>query len=171
VNNTADLSCGGRVYFLNCDSRVALPAAPSLLTDLQYDTVVNKLLAHPNCRSISGKQLQRPTDFTSHVVDPVDYDTFGEWHGTQTADEFGEHWAIWPGGTPASRPMSTLFIIFDEPAADQAYTFSVRASFYNRWPLDTVGGQVMHPIPLTAPETLARSQAAAASTSGAPRTR
>jgi hypothetical protein len=120
---------------------------------------------------MSGKQLQRPTDFISHVVDPVDYDSFGEWHGTYTADEFGEHWAIWPGAVPALRPMSTLFIIFDEPAADQAYTFSVRASFYNRWPLDTVGGQVMHPVPLTAPQALAKIQAIAAQASGNPRTR
>jgi hypothetical protein len=171
VNNTADIKCGGRVYFLNCDSRVSLPAAPSALSDAQFDTVVNKLLAHPGCRSMSGKQLQRPTDFTSHVVDPVTYDTFGEWQGTETADSFGEHWAIWPGADPYSRPMSTLFVIFDEPADDQDYTFSVRASYYNRWPLDTVGGQVMHPIPLTSPEALAVSQAAAASTSAAPRTR
>jgi hypothetical protein len=168
VNNTADISCGGRVYFLNSDSRVALPAAPSLWSDAEFDTVINHIISHPQCRSLSGKQLQRPTHFTSHVVDPVDYEGFTDWAGTETVDQFGAHWGTWSGASARIRPMSTLFIVFDEPAADQTYTLTMRASYYNRWPLDTVGGQVMHPIPLTTAEVLAVSQKVAATVTKEP---
>jgi hypothetical protein len=148
VNNTPDLTAGGRVYYLNSDQRTLLGSSLSTLSDANFDVICNKLMAHPDCISMSGKSLQKTTHFFSHVVDSVDYERFGEWVGTETADEFGAHVCVWSGGVPSTRPMSTLYLLFDEPAGDQSYTLSVRAAFYNRWPLDSLGGQLMRPVPL-----------------------
>jgi hypothetical protein len=136
------------VYVLNSDARIFLAESPSTLTDANFDVVCNNVISHPDCKALSGADYLVPKSVNCHVVDPIDYERFDEWHGTQTADEFGTSWAIWPTAIPTQRPVSTVIFVFDEPADAQAYTFSIRGQFYTRWPLNTIGNQASHEVPL-----------------------
>lgn len=164
-NATAALSAGGRVYVLNCDQRVFIDASPSNLSQAELNAFIDRIIAFPTCRAFSGRDFTSPRHFHSHVVDAVDYEEFGEWNGTYTPDQLGQHWAIWPTADPYSRPMSTLFIVFEVPAADQDYTLVGRASWYTRWPLNTVGAIAQRPVPTAAPAVLDRIHKTAAATS------
>jgi hypothetical protein len=46
--------------------------------------------------------------------------------------------------------MSSIWVIMEAPSVAQAYTLQFSGSWYTRWPLDTVPGQSMRPVP-TAP--------------------
>merc|ERR1711964_258984 len=48
--------------------------------------------------------------------------------------------------------MSVIAYVFDQVADPQDYSVTVRASFYTRWPLTTVPGQSMKPIPTASPK-------------------
>jgi len=52
---------------------------------------------------------------------------------------------------PKRRPMSTLVFLIDAPSEEQTYTFTVRASYYTRWPMAHVLGQHHPPIPASSP--------------------
>jgi len=52
---------------------------------------------------------------------------------------------------PKRRPMSSLIFLIDTPPEPQSYTFTVRGSYYTRWPMEHVLGQHHPPIPSSSP--------------------
>lgn len=168
VNATAKLTASGRVFVLNCDQRLLLGAAPSLLTRSMYNAFCDSVVNHPNSREYSGSDFGRPHSWYSHVVDPVHYEKFTTWQGAQSIDDYAEHWATWEGDAPEDRSMSTIVIVAESPPAVQSYTFSGRGSWYTRWPLNTVLGQTSREIPVASQTTLNAHMKYAASAASEP---
>lgn len=150
VNVTAPLYMGGRIYVLNAHQRVPLLAEPSVMTITQQTALIDSIKSHPDCRSYAGTDFVKPYRCHSEVVDHDLYTGYGEWKGTDTVTTFMAHSSIWPGLDPLIRPMSAMWIVFQRPAANQDYTLSFKASYYTRWPLNTVPGTRQTPVP-TAP--------------------
>lgn len=154
TNRTQMLNMGGQVSVLNAVQRVSLPAAPSAMTQAQWDTFMDSLVAHPKSRIYSGTDFARSKTFICHPLDQTDYVGYRGHHGTQTGDEFWSHIAVWPTQNPEPRPMSTIFMVFEVPSTNNTYEFKTRASFYTRWPLDTVPGQAHRPVPTADPKVV-----------------
>lgn len=150
VNTTQLLERGGRVYYLQGTARVLLPAAPSLMTLAQANTLADTLVAHPDRHQYGGDAFGgKGLDFHCHVVDMVRYEDFDAFDGTQNIDTFYGHIAQWPGATVArDRPMSTIWIVLETPAVEQTYSLSAYGAFYTRWGVNTVQGQSMTQIPV-----------------------
>lgn len=169
VNRTQLLDQGGQVVTLNCTQRVRLPAAPSLMTQAQWNTFMDTLVAHPMARIFSGTDFRKSRTLISHPLDSTDYLRYTGWHGTFTLDQFFSHIAIWPGLDPAARPMSSIFVIFEAPSAQNTYEFKTRSHFYTRWPLDTVPGQAQRAVPTAPASVVNQHRDHAAATAHIPR--
>lgn len=161
VNNTQLLNAGGRVYVLNLNQRLLFPAAPSIMTPSQVDAVCDFIAAHPDTRTYAGSDFMQPREIAAFPVDMTNLGTFREWQGTLGMDAFCLYLADWPSATTSPRSMSTLAIVIDIPAATNVYTVSARASFYTRWPVNTIMGQVMKTVPVAPLTALNLAQAAA----------
>lgn len=157
VNSTSKFNMGGRVFHMNSQQRVRLAAAPSAFTGTNLTSLIDTIKGFPNCIGYSGPHFEESREFSCNVVDNTRYEDFDEFLGTLTLDEFWDHIGIWPtavGTKPADRPMSTCFLIFTPPAVTNTYTISVRASYYTRWPLNTIPGQTMKPVPVADPKII-----------------
>jgi len=152
VNSTPLLNMGGRVTVLNARQRLLLPAAPSVMTTAQWNSVLVDVRTHPDARSYGGCDFQLPKIFTAHPVDDA-YNEFDEWRGTTSVDLYADHWAVWPSSLPQKRKMSAIIAVFEAAPSSQDYTITTHASFYTRWGLNTVPGQTQTPVP-TAPLTV-----------------
>jgi hypothetical protein len=117
------------------------------MTQAEWISFRDTILAHPERKAHSATEFSSPKTFVCHPMDQVDFQDFKTWEGSVDADTMGGTWAVWPSSTPQRRPMSTLFIFVAGPSVAQSYTFSARAAFYLRYPLDSVPGQAMRPIP------------------------
>lgn len=150
VNTSPVLTRCGRVYHLNGTARVFLPALPSLMSSVQWGAFMDSLIAMPNATPYEGDAFGGDgKQFQCNVIDNVDYEDFTPFNGLVTTDEWYQHVAVWPGVTPLPRPMSTCWVIIESPAAGnpQTYNPTATAQFYTRWPLTSVPGQNMTPIP------------------------
>lgn len=163
VNNSNSLKRSGRVTYLNTFQRLpditvgGTPEAPNYY----WDSVVEAIKASPDRRRINGDNLVVPKQSIGAIVDNVKYHEFRRWKATETSVEFLDH--ILDRATPttptvgvlgdAPRCMSTVAFVFDPSDEAQDYSVTVRGSFYTRWPLTSVPGQSMSPIP-TAPTPL-----------------
>lgn len=149
VNVTKRLDVGGRIYVLNANQRFSLPAAPSAMSAANWSSLADEIIAHPHTRAYTGGDFITPKTFVCHPVSDPDYTAFTPWTGTELLDPFCAHWAIWSGTTALRRPMSTIAIVIDTfpDASVNDYSFSMRGSYYTRWPLASVPGQNQKPIP------------------------
>ncbi len=150
VNTTPMLNRGGRVFTLNANQRFALAGQPSLMTEAQWLTFAAEIRSHPNAKAHDATTFSKELHLVSHSVDQTEYLSFNEWMGSVTPDVYASHIAVWPAAGIRERPMSTVVIIVDPTSTTNTYTASVHAEFYTRWPLNTVMGKHMKPIP-TAP--------------------
>jgi hypothetical protein len=150
VNTTPLLNRGGRVFQLNANQRLKLARAPSAFLQADYFALADSIQAFPDTIEYDASEFGKTREFTGSVVDYANYEAFQEWEGTNTIDEFYAHFTVWPGSSPDTRPMSTIFIVFSPPAVAQTYTLSAKSAHYTRWPIDTIPGQSQLPIP-TAP--------------------
>lgn len=153
VTNTQLLSRGGAVYVLNSSQRFLLGAQPSLMTATQWNDFYDSVVAHPHRQKYDVSDFASPRHFYSHVVDDPRYNDYDEFRGTLTFDQFLAHLSIYPGGTVSDRPMSSIVVLFDTAASNQILGFTSRASFYTRWPLNSVPGQSQVDVP-TAPASV-----------------
>lgn len=169
VNRTQLLDQGGQVVTLNCTQRVRLPAAPSSMTQAQWNTFMNSLVAHPMARIFSGTDFRKSKTLITHPLDSTDYLRYTGWNGTLTLDELFSHIAIWPSLDPKPRPMSTIFVIFEAPATQNTYEFKTRSHFYTRWSLDTVPGQAQRTVPTAPANVVNQHRDHAAATAHIPR--
>lgn len=154
VCTTPQLSRGGRVTTLNSQSRVRLDFAPSLNNRAQFLALADSIRIVPTSKALDATDFAPEKQMSNNIVDQTTYEDFEEWAGTQSVDEFWEHIAVWPGATRRDRPMSTAWCVLSPPVGQQTYTISGSASYYTRWPLFTVPGQSMRPIPTASASTI-----------------
>lgn len=154
VCTTPQLSRGGRVTTLNSQSRIRLNTPPSAADRAQFLALVDSLRIVPTSKALDATDFAPEKQMSNNVVDQTTYEDFEEWAGTQSVDEFWEHIAVWPGAIRRDRPMSTAWCILSPPSGQQTYTISASASYYTRWPLSTVPGQSMRPIPTGSATTI-----------------
>jgi hypothetical protein len=155
LNSTPALSQGGRVYILNSDSRMSLPTAPTLMNWEQTTALWDSMKAHPDTKAYSGQDYSAPRHYHSTVVDPVKYEAFEEWEQLPTGyqptntDRFWASIADWGGNSvlTSHRPMSTTFVLLETSTAPQEWTFTARAQYYTRWPLNTIGNANQTQVP------------------------
>lgn len=169
VNRTQALYMGGQVAVLNSSQRVSLPAAPASMTGAQWDTFMDTIVAHPKTRIYNGGDFKKPKTFITHPLDQTDYLHYQGWHGTFTFNEFWQHISVWSGVNPESRPMSTIFMVFEAAPENNSYEFKTRASFYTRWPLASVPGQAHRPVPTATAAQINASRDHAEATAHVPR--
>lgn len=148
VNTTQALNRGGNVFIVPLDQRIVLPAAPSAMTVAQWNTVMDGWISHPAAYPTDAEYFRETKSAYVHPVDDIKYRSFQPWKGTEGVDEFWTHVAVWPGASPTHRPMSTLIVVFQAPPTTQAYTFTMDAHYYTRWPVTSVLGQSQRMIPV-----------------------
>jgi hypothetical protein len=148
VSTTAALTRAGVVYVLNTDQRVSIPVNLNVLTYTQCSDFFATIRAHPDCVAYGAEHFRELKEFHCHTVDNITYETFQPYEGTLDTTGFGQHVFAIQGQPKTHRPMSTIFMIFDRTATPQDYMVSARGSFYTRWPLNTLGGQVATDIPV-----------------------
>lgn len=153
VNRTQLLNMGGQVSVLNSTQRVSLPAQPSSMTPAQWSTFMDEIVAHPKTRIYNGSDFKKGKTFVAHPLDQTEYVHYKGWEGTLGLNEFWQRIAVWSPVVPESRPMSTIFLVFEPNSVTNTYEFKTRSSFYTRWPLNSVPGQAHRPVP-TAPAAL-----------------
>lgn len=149
-NRTQKLNQGGQVSVLNAVQRVSLPAAPSSMTQAQWNDFFDSIVAHPKTKIYNGSDFNKSKTFVSHPLDETDYLGYSDWQGSLTMNDFWDHVAVWPGSVHQKRPMSTIFVVFEAAPVNNTYEAKTRSSFYTRWPLDSVPGQAHRAVP-TAP--------------------
>lgn len=154
VCTTPQLSRGGRVTTLNSQSRVRLDTPPSGASRAQFLALIDSIRIVPTSKALDATDFAPERQMSNNIVDRTTYEDFEEWAGTESVDEFWEHIAVWPGASRRDRPMSTAWCILSPPTGQQTYTVSASASYYTRWPLSTVPGQSMRPIPIGSANTL-----------------
>lgn len=147
INRTKLLDQGGKVTVLNASQRLALPTNPSGLSATQFTELCNDICNHPKAVPYNGQDFAHAKTFVCHPLDTTDYHRYDLSAGTDTADGFAAHWATWSGSTHYSRPMSTILIVLETIDPANKYDIRAKAAFYTRWPLDTIMGQNMKPIP------------------------
>lgn len=150
VNTSPMLNKCGRVYHLNGTARIFLPQVPNLMSTAQWNTVIDNIIGMPDANPYEGDAFAgEGKHFQCNVVDNVDYEDFVPFGGLINLEKWFEHVAVWPGMTPLPRPMSTCWIVIESPPVDfpQSYNATASATWYTRWPLNSVAGQNMRPIP------------------------
>lgn len=154
TNTTPILNRGGRVYTLNSDQRFLLPAAPTLLTAADCDTIYNSIVQHPNTLVHDGSHFGDTKLLNCTVVDVPAYENFVANPGALDITGFGSGVASWTGFNREARPMSCVAYVFDVPANAQTYSLQAEGKWYCRFPLNTVAGRVQTPIPTAPPSAL-----------------
>lgn len=159
VNCSNALKRGGRVTYLNSSQR--LPAQ-SNDENGAFGPIIEGIKNSPYRKRINGDELVKPMQLIGYPVDSTEYHRFNSHRGTLTSAEFGTY--IYGARTtappqpqampPHLRPMSIIAYIFDPTAETQDYSVTVRASYYTRWPLTSVPGQSMRPIPTAPPHQI-----------------
>lgn len=146
--DTPALTRGGRITFMNGQSRVRMDTAPSSFGLTTFQFLVSTIQSFPTSQSFDATHFGETREFTSNVVDQVRYTDFHEFAGALTYDEFMSHVAVWPGASIRDRPMSTMWVVLSPPADPQTYTICANAAYYTRWPLSTVQGQTQKDVPI-----------------------
>lgn len=169
INATAPLYAGGRVYVSNLAQRLTLPAAPSVMTSVQWDTTFQAIRGLPAAQTLStswsdfmpGGRL-REKSFFAQVVDDPKYNDFNVHAAPLTGvDAFFEHIARWGTSEMDPRPMSTVVFSWTTPATGtfvQDLTFHLDAQHITRWPIDTVPGQNSVDVKASDPKAVSRAR-------------
>lgn len=178
-NSTQHMVRGGRIYVANLDQRMSFPCAPSLMTTTQWTDFGTKLSEEPNTIAREGEEFGTNQHYVGHPVNQTAYTDYLNWKRYSTgetppapavlhdADAWFSHVGVWPTivDTFLSRPMSTIVFYFEAPPSLQTYTVTARATYFTRWPLNTISGQNMKNQPTTDSASIvaARNAAEAAS--------
>lgn len=149
TNCSNALRRGGRVTYLNSSQRLAAQS----VSNTNYSAVVKSIKSAPARRRITGDDLRVAKHLIAFPVDNVNYNTFRENRGPNVS--FVDY-LLTPRTAGSSRPrgMSIIAYVFDPVAETQDYSVTIRAAFYTRWPLTSVPGQSMRPIPTAPAEVL-----------------
>lgn len=151
VNTTNAVNRGGAVTYLNSAQRL-----PPVGNNYDFNYLVDAVRESPYRKVTSGDQLlgtrEYPNKLTSYPTDMPLYNQFEEHEGSVGFGAFlrrivtnytynGQLYG------PLPRCMSIIVWIFDPPPVENTYRVTIRASCYTRWPLESVPGYHMKPIP------------------------
>jgi hypothetical protein len=160
INASNSLKRGGRVTYINSSQRLPGYTSPST-GNYDFSNVVSAIKTSPYRRRISGDVLASPKQLTSYPVDTSAYSRYSLWQGTLDADGFLQHvmtasdiLSIPSTLESNQRPMSLIAYVFEPVTDEQAYSVTIRGSFYTRWPLTSVPGQSMRPTPTAPPAVI-----------------
>lgn len=151
VNTTNAVNRGGAVTYINSAQRL-----PPIGNNLDLGYLVDAIRESPYRKVTSGDQLLgtpgHPNKLTAYVTDMPLYNQFETHEGSETAVTFLRRLAtnVTNGGQllePLPRCMSIIAWIFDPPPVENTYRVTIRASCYTRWPIESVPGYHMKPIP------------------------
>lgn len=147
TNCTNALKRGGRVTYLNSSQRLPALGTAAVNND-DYTEVIKGIKTSPYRRRITGDMLGHPAQIIGYPVDDLFYNLFNPHRGTLTAEQFYSYvCGASPTLNPSNRPMSIVAFVFDPVTDHQDYSLTIRASSYTRWPLTSVPGHHMRPIP------------------------
>lgn len=165
VNTTSNLNRGGGVTTIMLRQRLLFPVAPSAMTGAQWLAVAETLNSHPNANILDAEAFSKGRVYDSMPADTTSYKNYREWQGALTVDGFFNHMAEWPtqAAVIGERPMYALGMLVEASASDQTWRFTATASFYTRWPLDTVPGTSMSVVPTAPAEVLNKHSSVARS--------
>jgi hypothetical protein len=148
INGTQPLNAEGFVYVLVTDRRLALPQAPSTMTQAEWATFSNEIINHPDAVThTASSMLGGGKKFIGTPRDLNDYSDWKTWSGTLGVDTFMDHVATWDGENAQLQPMETLVLVLPTTSQAQDYRLTIRSSYYTRWPLDAVLSTAAKPIP------------------------
>lgn len=165
LNATPLVNVGGRVYFLRCDQRLSIFAAPSALSGTaastdptSFNALVNTITGsqniEPHTHSEFANVREKDIPFeVSRVIDRVTYDTFEPWTAPHPntaagADAYMKEHAMWPGQPGNKRAMAGYAVYLPRTTQPQDLTIIIRASHYFRWPLQSIGAALHKEIPV-----------------------
>lgn len=151
VNTTNAVNRGGAVTYINSAQRF-----PQITNNFFFGNIVDAIRESPYRKVTSGDLLlgtvDNPNKLTAYPTDMPLYNSFSEHEGNVGADAFLRRLAtylIYNGDSYAALPrcMSIIAWVFDPPPVENTYRVTIRSSFYTRWPLESVPGYHMKPIP------------------------
>jgi len=172
VNSTASLYRSGRVFITHLTQRLKLPAAPSVMTGIQWDELAGSLRGMPpkftkttDFADFGAKGELHDKPFFCIPVDHAKYNEYRPHKGTMAnIDDWFDNVALWATSTEESHPMSMLVLSWTSASSTtflQELTISCDAQFMTRWPVDTVPGQAHIDIPSSNPSVVAKADAVA----------
>lgn len=152
VNCTNALKRGGRVTYINSSQR--LPGGAEFGSG-----TIAAIKSSPYRRRITADDLVHPKQLIGYPIDTSEYQNFQPHSGPETPMEFLRHVTDEDFGVGiisrlVQRPMSVIAYIFDHVTDEQEYSFTIRAAYYTRWPLDSVPGMQMKNIPVAKAEVI-----------------
>lgn len=151
VNTTNAVNRGGAVTYINSAQRL-----PPIGTSWDFSHVVQGILESPYRKVTTGDLLlgtpAHPNKLISYPTDMPLYNSFEEHEGSVSQSNFLRRLAMHVTYnttllTSLPRAMSIIAWVFDPPPVENTYRITMRASFYTRWPLESVPGYHMKPIP------------------------
>jgi hypothetical protein len=158
INTTNVMNRGGDVFYINSAQR--LPGVNFTTAGNGFHDVVQAIKTHPTRRVVGGDRLlgtkQNPSKLLSYPTDMPKYHEFEQHEGAVTHDyEYLQHVveSIGTGASaqgllgPLARSMSIIVWHFESPPQVQTYRITMRGSMYTRWPMTSVPGYHMRPIP------------------------
>lgn len=152
VNCTNALKRGGRVTYINSSQR--LPGG-----DQFGAGTIAAIKSSPYRRRITADDLVTPMQLVGYPIDATEYHSFQPFGEPETPGNFlfhvtNEDIRASTTGRKVQRPMSVVAFVFDHVADVQEYSVTIRASYYTRWPLDSVPGMQMKNIPVAKAEVI-----------------
>lgn len=174
TNTTKRLDQGGRVAILETSNRISLPKSPELMSDGEWDSVMNGLRSQMNMEPpYDGADFAHPKVRHCSVVDRTKYESFEEWNGSldnivgaataaAAPQAFGRFWNTighWPGGPQNDRKMSTMVFIFSQSTTTNTYSVDLRGAWYTRWPTTHIISNHLKDIPHLMGNELGRAPA------------
>lgn len=158
MNSSPAINRGGRVWVLQTDQRLTLATNPDALDAASLNLLCEQIVTHPHTVEQNGNNFtsKKPYRLLGGVNDQPTYERFSDWQLAVdvTVDVFWASLGVWPNLAVQPRPMSSVFLVFDPVAFNQEYTFLARGTWYARYPLTTLPGQMHTPVPTAKPETV-----------------
>lgn len=145
VNTTKRLDMGGNVYVGHFNQRLVTPNAPSLMTEAEWNTLLDGIVSNPDTVAYSGAAFEHEHRWVSHPSNQVNYIDYNPYISTLTADQYAQR--VFTYGTSFQRPMSIIAIVFEDPPIKQTYSMAYEASWYARYPLTNLVSRAMTPVP------------------------
>lgn len=151
VNTTNVVNRGGAVTYINSAQRL-----PPIDPEKDFSQFVEGIVESPYRKVTTGDTLlgtpSCPNKLVSYPTDMTLYNSFESHAGALGYNSYMRRIAqhVVAGGNVLNalpRSMSVIAWIFDPPPLENTYRVTIRASYYTRWPLETVPGYHMKAIP------------------------
>jgi len=164
IRNTSPAGAvgGGTVYVLECDSRLGLPAAFPSLTQANVNTLMTTIRNAPGVSVLTGADLVGGRTYSCKVADFGDYEDFGVWYNTVSANGAvtGSIAFDAAGVNSTYRPMTNIFVLFDNYSGTATYpanTYDIRVQqqLYLRFDPSHVAYTMQRQIPLASAKRIA----------------